>query len=208
MTDRRTFIKSTGLLASSLWLAPSLLKAKQGIAPSDRVRVALIGCNNMGFGILRHHLAIPEVECIALCDIDQNVLDRRIREVETATGKKPDRYTDFRVLLQRSDLDAVIIGTPDHWHCLIAVAACQAGKDVYVEKPMANTIGECDLMVNAKNQYNRIMQVGQQQRSGQAFIEAKDLVKSGYIGKIRKVNRDNTYDIRYDNQKSKYLVKL
>ncbi|MEP2346918.1 MAG: Gfo/Idh/MocA family oxidoreductase, partial [Algoriphagus sp.] len=83
---------------------------------------------------------------------------------------------------------AVIIGTPDHWHCLIAVAACQAGKDVYVEKPMANTIGECELMVKATHRYNRIMQVGQQQRSGQAFIESRNLVKSGYLGKIRKVN--------------------
>jgi predicted dehydrogenase len=159
MNNRRNFLKSTGILAGGLWLAPSLLQAKQRIAPSDRIRVALVGCNNMGFGILRHHLALPEVDCVALCDVDQNVLDRRIQEVETATGKKPDRYTDFRILLERQDLDAVIIGTPDHWHCLIAVAACQAGKDVYVEKPMANTIGECDLMVNAKNQYNRIMQV-------------------------------------------------
>ena len=188
MNNRRAFIKSTGIIAGGLWLSPSLLKAKQKIPSSDRVRVALIGCNNMGFGILRHHIALPEVDCVALCDIDQNVLDRRIAEVETATGKKPERYTDFRTLLDRKDVDAVIIGTPDHWHCLIAVAACQAGKDVYVEKPMANTIGECDLMVGAKNQYNRIMQVGQQQRSGQGFIEARDLVKSGYIGKIRKVN--------------------
>src|SRR5690606_32761982 len=97
-------------------------------------------------------------------------------------------FTDFRKLLGRKDIDAIIIGTPDHWHCLIAVAACEAGKDVYVEKPMANSIGECDLMARAALKYDRIMQVGQQQRSGQAFIESRDLVKSGYLGKIRKVN--------------------
>ena len=80
MTDRRTFIKSTGFFAGGLWLAPSLLQAKQSITASDQIRVALIGCNNMGFGILRHHLAIPAVECVALCDIDQNVLNRRIAQ--------------------------------------------------------------------------------------------------------------------------------
>ncbi|MHA7130856.1 Gfo/Idh/MocA family protein [Algoriphagus namhaensis] len=188
MLDRRHFLKSSTTLAAGLYLSPALLQARNKIATSDKIRVALIGANNMGFGILRHHLALPEVDCVAICDVDQNVLERRISEVETATGKKPEAYSDFRKLLEKKDLDAVIIGTPDHWHCMIAVAACQAGKDVYVEKPMANTIGECDLMVDAKNRYQRIMQVGQQQRSGQAFIESRDLVKSGYLGKIRKVN--------------------
>ncbi|GAA0879117.1 Gfo/Idh/MocA family oxidoreductase [Algoriphagus jejuensis] len=188
MFDRRNFLKSSTLLAGGLWLSPNLIQARNKIAPSDKVRVALFGGKNMGFNILKHHLALPEVECVALCDIDQNILDSRIKEVEEITGKKPDRFTDFRKLLERTDIDAVIIGTPDHWHCLIAVAACQAGKDVYVEKPMANSIGECDLMAQAASKYDRIMQVGQQQRSGQTFIESRDLVKSGYLGKIRKVN--------------------
>lgn len=188
MLDRRHFLKTSTTLAAGLYLSPSLLQARNKIAASDKIRVALIGANNMGFGILRHHLALPEVDCVAICDVDQNVLDRRISEVDTATGKKPEAFSDFRKLLEKPDLDAVIIGTPDHWHCMIAVAACQAGKDVYVEKPMANTIGECDLMVDAKNRYQRIMQVGQQQRSGRAFIESRNLVKSGYLGKIRKVN--------------------
>jgi predicted dehydrogenase len=76
---------------------------------------------------------------------------------------------DYRKVLERKDIDAVIIGTPDHWHCLIMVEACQAGKDVYVEKPMANTIGECNIMVKAQKRYNRIVQVGQQQRDGKVF---------------------------------------
>ena len=188
MFDRRNFLISSTLLAGGLWLSPSLAQARKKIAPSDKIRVALVGCRNMGFNILKHHLALPEVECVALCDIDESVLDDRIKEVEKVTGKKPDRFTDFRKLLGRKDIDAIIIGTPDHWHCLIAVAACEAGKDVYVEKPMANSIGECDLMARAALKYDRIMQVGQQQRSGQAFIESRDLVKGGYLGKIRKVN--------------------
>lgn len=157
MLDRRHFLKTSTTLAAGLYLSPSLLQARNKIAASDKIRVALIGANNMGFGILRHHLALPEVDCVAICDVDQNVLDRRISEVDTATGKKPEAFSDFRKLLEKPDLDAVIIGTPDHWHCMIAVAACQAGKDVYVEKPMANTIGECDLMVDAKNRYQRII---------------------------------------------------
>ncbi len=188
MSNRRTFIKSSAFLAGGLAFSHSLVYAREKVAASDQVRVALIGCNNMGFGILRHHLALPGVDCVAICDVDQNILDKRIQEVEDATGKRPERFTDFRKLLESKNLDAVIIGTPDHWHCLIAVAACQAGKDVYVEKPMANSIGECDLMAKAGSHYDRIIQVGQQQRAGQAFIESREMVKSGYIGKIRKVN--------------------
>jgi len=200
MTPRRSFIRQSALLAGGLWLSPALLQARQQIAPSDRVRVALIGANNMGFGILRHHLALPEVDCVAICDVDPQVLDKRLREIEEATGKRPERYTDFRKLLEKKDLDAVIIGTPDHWHCLIAVAACEAGKDVYVEKPMANSIGECDLMAQAAAKYKRIMQVGQQQRAGQGFIESKDLVKSGYLGKIRKVNIWSNFNYGLGNE--------
>jgi predicted dehydrogenase len=200
MTDRRTFLKSTAWMTGGIALSPGILAAAPHLAPSDTLRVALIGCNNMGFGILRHHLSIPGVDCVALCDVDQNVLDKRIKEVEEATGKKPVRYMDFRKLLEKKDLDAVIIGTPDHWHCLIAVAACQAGKDVYVEKPMANSIGECDLMTQAATKYGRIMQVGQQQRAGQAFIESRELVKSGHLGKIRKVNIWSNFNYGLGNE--------
>lgn len=201
MTDRRNFLKSSSLLLGGLWLSPSIAAARTKISPSDQLRVALIGCRNMGFGILRHHLALPEVRCVALCDVDQNVLDEKLKEVETATGTRPEGFNDFRKVLERKDIDAVIIGTPDHWHCLIAVAACQAGKDVYVEKPMANSIGECDLIASAAKRYDRVVQVGQQQRSGQAFIESKELVKSGHLGKIRKVNIWSNFNYGLGNEK-------
>ncbi|TDQ15117.1 putative dehydrogenase [Algoriphagus boseongensis] len=201
MNPRRRFIKYSALTTAGILASPALLQAKRRIAPSDQIRVGLIGANNMGFGILRHHLALPEVVCAGICDIDQNVLDRRIKEVNDLTGKSPERFTDFRKLLEKKDLDAVIIGTPDHWHCLIATAACEAGKDVYVEKPMANSIGECDLMAQAASNYGRIMQVGQQQRSGQAFIESRELVKSGYLGKIRKVNIWSNFNYGLGNLK-------
>jgi predicted dehydrogenase len=103
-------------------------------------------------------------------------------------GDSPKLYKDFRKMLEQADIDTVIIGTPDHWHCLNMVYAVQAGKDVYVEKPMANTIEECNIMVDAANYYNRVVQVGQQQRSSDNFIEVMELIKNGTIGSLRKVN--------------------
>lgn len=159
-----------------------------GFAPSDKINVALIGCRNMGFGILQHHLDTGLVNCAALCDVDQNVLSEKADAVKNKYNQSPELYGDYRKVLERKDIDAVIIGTPDHWHCLMTVDACSAGKDVYVEKPMANTIGECNIMVKASNRYTRIVQVGQQQRNGKVFIDSMNLIKSGEIGTLRKVN--------------------
>jgi predicted dehydrogenase len=189
--DRRHFIRNTALTSAALGMTsvvPSEIWSGK-ISPSDQVNVALIGCRNMGFGILQHHLSNPGVNCVALCDIDENILNNRAAEVKKTFNQEPRLYRDFRKVLEQKDIDAVIIGTPDHWHCLIAVYALQAGKDVYVEKPMANTIAECNIMVKAAAYYNnRIIQVGQQQRSGFIFRKAMDMIKSGYIGKLRRVN--------------------
>lgn len=153
------------------------------------MNVALIGCNSMGFGILRHHLANEGVKCTAMCDIDSNVLNERAATIRKDFGHDPKLYGDFRKLLGQKDIDAVIVGTPDHWHCLITVSALQAGKDVYVEKPMANSIGECNIMVKAANYYkDRIVQVGQQQRSGFIFQKAAEMIRNGHIGKLRRIN--------------------
>jgi predicted dehydrogenase len=127
------------------------------------------------------------VKCIALCDIDNAVLEEKSTEIETIQGKKPEIYKDFRKLLENKDVDAVIIGTPDHWHCYQLIAALEAGKDIYVEKPLANSIGECDLMVKAVRKYNKIVQVGQQQRSGDHWQTAMNFIKEGKIGQLRKI---------------------
>jgi predicted dehydrogenase len=189
--DRRKFIGRTVLTVAGAGVAsvfPTIAKQSR-ISPSDTLNVALIGCRNMGFGILQHHLSNPGVNCVAMCDIDDKVLNDRSAEVLKSFNQKPKLYKDFRKLLEQKDIDAVIIGTPDHWHCLITVYALQAGKDVYVEKPMANTIAECNLMVKAANYYNnRVVQIGQQQRSGYVFQKAMELIKTGKIGKLRRVN--------------------
>jgi predicted dehydrogenase len=142
----------------------------------------------MGFGDLENALKQPGVECGALCDVDDTVLQQRSADVEKRQGKKPLLYKDYRKLLENKDINAVIIGTPDHWHCLPFVAACEAGKDIYVEKPLANSIAECDAMVKATRKHNRVVQVGQQQRSSPHFQAAMDFIKSGKIGDMRKVN--------------------
>ncbi|NMB49698.1 MAG: Gfo/Idh/MocA family oxidoreductase [Bacteroidales bacterium] len=187
---RRSFIKKSTMVASAIGTITILPQRVWSavVAPSDKVNVALIGCNNMGFGILEHHLDTRMVNCVALCDVDKNVLNTKAQEVKNRYGQQPALYGDYRQVLERNDVDAVIIGTPDHWHCLIMVDACQAGKDVYVEKPMANTIGECNIMVKAAKKYQRVVQVGQQQRDSKVFQDVMNLIKSGEIGKLRKVN--------------------
>ncbi len=185
--SRRSFLKKSAITLSAATIIPSEVWSSKN-APSDKVNVALIGCRNMGFGILKHHLDTEMVNCVALCDVDENVLKEKLEEVKKNYNQTPELIKDFRKVLERKDIDAVIIGTPDHWHCLIMVEACKAGKDVYVEKPMANTIGECNIMVKAANRYGRVVQVGQQQRSGKVFIDCMNLIKGGEIGTLRKVN--------------------
>ena len=157
-------------------------------APSNKVKVALIGCRSMGYADLSTFLDYPEVECVALCDVDDEWLNKRAADVEKKSGKRvPNLYKDWRRVIDNKDVDVVIVGTPDHWHCLPTIHACQAGKDVYVEKPLANTIEECDLMVKAARKYNRIVQVGQWQRSDPHWDEAAAFLRAGHIGRIRTV---------------------
>lgn len=187
-TTRRKFIIDSTKLFTATSISPYLFGSKIQSSADDKLIVALIGCRNMGFGDLRNALKQPGVECGALCDIDNEILTRRSADVEKIQGKAPLLYTDYRKLLDNKDIDAVIIGTPDHWHCLTFIAACQAGKDIYVEKPLANSIAECDLMVKAARKYNRIVQVGQQQRSGTHWKAAMEYMNEGKIGTLRKVN--------------------
>jgi predicted dehydrogenase len=157
-------------------------------AASDKIKVGLVGCKGMGFADLKTFLAHPEVECIALCDVDDSVLQARAADVEKIRGKKPaNLYKDWRKLVENKDIDVVIIGTPDHWHCLIMTAACAAGKDVYCEKPLGNSIEECNLMIKAAQKYKRVVQVGQWQRSDPHWLSAVDFIRSGKLGKIRLV---------------------
>ena len=168
---------------------PSVLSSKAFHASANEtLNVGLIGCRGMGYANLKNFLSLKNCQCLALSDIDQNVLAEKADDVFNLQNKKPDLYSDYRKLLDRKDIDVVIIGTPDHWHCLQFVDACAAGKDVYVEKPIANSIAECDAMVYAARRYDRVVQVGQQQRSGKLWNEMKAYLDTGALGTIGRVH--------------------
>lgn len=189
---RRSFLKSSlagvAALGSFTHVRGGMSNIFGQTAPGNKVKIGLIGCRNQGWSNLEAFLNYPEVECVSLCDIDDEWLNTRAAALIKRTGKKPAQMVkDWRKVIDNKDVDVVIIGTPDHWHCLQMIAAVEAGKDVYVEKPLANTIEECDLMVKATRKYNRIVQVGQWQRSDPHWDEAASYVQSGKLGRIRTV---------------------
>lgn len=202
MSSRRKFLQHSGTLITGAALSPLVYqKLHAGASANDKIAVALIGCRGMGMYDLTDHLKISEVECAALCDVDDNVLQERSKKIMEITGKTPKLYKDYRQVIDDKDIDVVIIGTPDHWHCLPAVNACEAGKDVYVEKPLANSIAECQVMLKAARKYKRIVQVGQQQQSGQHWQDVVALVKSGKLGTIRKIKTWGYFEYGKGNPK-------
>src|SRR5215203_6069451 len=194
MSHRRSFLKQTSTLVGGATLISAFDNSafamlKKQVSPADQVNIAAIGINGMGWANVTSALKVAGVNLVALCDVDKNVLDKRMADLAKlkVDAGKIKTYTDYRKLLEQKDIDVVIIGTPDHWHALIMIAACQAGKDVYVEKPVGNSIGECRAMVAAQKRYNRVVQAGQWQRSQQHFKDAVDFVYSGQLGNIRTV---------------------
>lgn len=188
MTNRRNFLKSTTTAAVGLSLAATMpLPMSSCVGANEKLRCGVIGINGMGFANLAAFLRQKNTSCVALCDVDSNVLNKRAAETEKAQGFKPKLYSDYRKLLEDKDVDVVIIGTPDHWHCLQMVDACQAGKDVYCEKPLGNSIEEINIMERAANKYKTVVQVGMWQRSDPHWRDAVNFVQSGKLGKIRTV---------------------
>ncbi|HEX3384633.1 MAG TPA: Gfo/Idh/MocA family oxidoreductase, partial [Mucilaginibacter sp.] len=194
MNSRRDFLQKSAVLAGGTVLASAFSNQafaifKNRIAPSDQLNIGAIGVNGMGWSDTMAALKVPGVNLVAICDVDSNVLAARMKDLTKMNydTSKVQQYDDYRKVLDRKDIDAVIIGTPDHWHALIMVHACEAGKDVYVEKPVGNSIGECEMMVKAQQRYNRVVQAGQWQRSQQHFKDAVDFVQSGQLGNIRTV---------------------
>jgi predicted dehydrogenase len=185
-STRRNFIKTASLFATGSVLSlDALSKARMNIAPTDKIHVALVGGNSMGWSDLESFLKNPEVECVALCDVDRNVLNLRTDDIIKMGRLRPKLYVDYRKMLENKDIDVVIIGTPDHWHCLIFCDSLAAGKHVYVEKPIGNSIAEINIMQKAAKKHGKIVQVGQWQRSQPHFVDAIKYLKSGKLGRIR-----------------------
>jgi predicted dehydrogenase len=177
--NRRDFITKAAEI--SLGAGVGLAARRTVLGANDRVVVGVIGCGEMGSINMGSFMKHPGVEIGAISDVYQPRLDKGIREA----GGRAKPYKDFRQLLDDKDIEAVIIATPDHWHALQTVMACQAGKDVYVEKPISTTLEEGKSMVEAARKYGRVTQVGTWQRSGTHFQKAVQLVQGGIIGQVR-----------------------
>jgi predicted dehydrogenase len=174
--NRRHFLMSSAAAgAAALKAAPSI---------NDTVRVACVGIRGQGRAHIHVYSQMPTVEIAALCDVDESVLNQRTQEMVSAGKKKPAGYTDVRKLLEDKSIDAISIATPNHWHSLIGIWACQAGKDVYVEKPCSHNIFEGRQLVRAAEKYNRIVQHGTNSRSGVAVREAVQKMRDGLIGEV------------------------
>ena len=178
--SRRSFLKSSLATGAALALTPAL-KAR---GANDDLRVAVVGVRGHGRTHIRGYLDMPGVRLVALCDVDQAMLDRELKRLEQR-DQKADGYRDLRHLLERNDIDAISVATPNHWHALATVWACQAGKDVCVEKPASHSIWEGRKMVEAARKYGRVVQADLDQRSRAANDEAFEYLHSGALGKIR-----------------------
>jgi len=190
--SRRSFLRRTTATAAATGLPLWFIEREIALAqepvktPSanDRPGYALIGSGGMGTGDARNALRFGDL--VAVCDVDQSHIDRAVSRL-AKDGKKPDTCTDFRKLLERKDVHAIINGTPDHWHSLINIGAAKAGKDIYSEKPLTLTIDEGKHVVRAVRDNKVVLQTGTQQRSSQRFRMACELVRNGRIGKLREV---------------------
>jgi predicted dehydrogenase len=180
---RRDFVETAGISAGGAALLGAPALAKAGSA-NGKVLLGLIGAGSRGNQLLDSFLPIPEVEVVAVADVDDHHAGETAERIAKKKGKAPQTARDYRSMLDRKDLDGVIIATPDHWHALPAIHAVLAGKDVYVEKPVAHNAADGKAMLQAARKTNKIMAVGTQQRSSSHFQKAIEIVQSGKLGKI------------------------
>jgi len=184
---RRQFLNDSAMAATAGTLYARTSGAQAPAPPSEKVLVGLVGCGGMGKGDLACFLGNGDVDCVALCDVDEKMLGEGVKLVEEKRGHAPAVCKDFRRLIDNKDIDAIIVATPDHWHALPTIYACETGKDVYVEKPLAVSIGEGRAMLETASRTKRVVQMGTQWRSGAHFQDAVNFIQSGQIGKVRMV---------------------
>ncbi len=183
--DRRSFLKKSGVAtAGTVVSSPFITRVSKQQSPGDTLNVAVIGIRARGKDHYRALAQLPNVRIVTLCDIDQRLLPEAVAEVESLTGFRPATETEYRKVLEDKNIDAVSIATPNHWHALQTIWACQAGKDVYVEKPVSHTVEEGRKMVEAARKYNRVVQTGTQTRSLYSAVKAMKFLREGGLGDI------------------------
>jgi predicted dehydrogenase len=197
---RRQFLGRTAALSGLItlpWIIPSSAQGADGnTAPSERITVGCVGLGNQGSGLLRGFLGKPDVQIVAVCDVHatkregtRELVDKNYaKRYRKGVYKGCSTYNDFRDLVSRPDIDAIVVATPDHWHVLISLAAVRAGKDIYLEKPIGLSLAEDQALREAVIRYGIIFQFGTQQRSDFEFRRACELVRNGRIGKLHTIN--------------------
>jgi len=208
---RKEFIKRSAMAAGAAFAAPAYLRNMISDSPNERINIAVIGIsgqrknvrgmiNGRGMSHINTYAEIPNVAVTTICDVDERLFPNVVATVEKLFGAKPKTEVDFRRLLDDKEIDVVSIATPDHWHALMTVWACQSGKDVYVEKPVSYNIAEGRKMVEAARKYNRIVQSGICYRSSKAVKEGIKFVHEGKLGKVY-MARGITYRYRVSIEK-------
>lgn len=187
---RRGFMKGAAAGAAALSLGRAATPATGALGASDKLVMGVIGTGGQGTYHVTELAKRKDVTIAAICDVDQS----RREKAAKAAGSSPELYTDFRKVLDRKDIDVVLIATPGHWHAINTIRACEAGKDVYLEKPSGHTIHEGRAIVEAAKKHNRIVQVGTQQRSSPHWIHAVERIKAGELGKISMVHVWNAWN--------------
>ncbi len=182
--DRRRFLSSSAassIAAGSVALYERRLAARS-VGPNDRIRIGMVGTHGRAGALMRVFAGQSDVDVVALADVDTRYHDAAVEAVKNIAGNTPRVYTDFRHIIDDNTIDAVVVGTPDHWHAIPTIMACQAGKDVYVEKPDGHNILEGQTMVRAMNKHKRIVQMGTQARTSEHFRSAIDWISEGHLG--------------------------
>jgi predicted dehydrogenase len=191
--NRRAFNKASATAALGIVATgQTAASATQTAGANERIRLGFLGVANRGGQLITAFQTHDDMEIVALCDVDSETLAK----AKARCGGKPDTYGDFRQVIDRDDIDAVVIATPDHWHAIQTIDACNAGKDVYVEKPVSLTVYEGRQMVRAARRNQRVVQVGTHRRSGEVYAEAAQLVQAGTLGKVtvtRSFHRSNMF---------------
>ena len=193
--SRRRFLEKSGRSATAastmLIGSTNTTRVTASTGPNEKVTLGYIGCGNRRKRLIPAFLQVPNVQIAVLCEVNLPRAHDAASIVEKNSGRKPEICTDYRKILDRKDIDAVVVATPEHWKCLPTIHACQAGKDVYVEKPLARTIGEGQMMIQAARKYNRIVMIGTQQRNMQCYRQAVEFIHTGKLGKISAVRAWN-----------------
>lgn len=188
--SRRSFVATAGVAFAAPYIVPASALGKDGKkAPSDRIAIGVIGTGGQARGLTENAIKQKDTQIVALCDVnEQNVQKAKGLVDEYYENEDVATHHDYRELAARDDIDAVIIGTPDHWHALTCIEAASNGKDIYCEKPLTWSLGEGRAVVNAVKENEIVFQTGSMQRSGRQFKKACELVRNGYLGKINHIN--------------------